>query len=470
MTDEISYNDLSKLLAEIKKGRIAPVYLFYGDEFLYKSAFKSLLDALVPPHHQGLNYEAIDGTKENVYEIIERLNTFPLIPSAKVIAVHGTRIFYSAVAVDDLLHRSKDAFERQDLKESARYLLHMLSVANMSLDDVKDGTWRRVSDKKLRESFNKHAAEVWLDQVIAYCVQEKMTVPVYQDDAEVLNDAILAEYPKTNHLVLTTDFVDKRRKLFKTINKIGVAIDCSVPKGERIADKRRQQEALKGYMKETLSKAGKTMAAGGFEALYEKIGPDMRGFGNELEKLIAFVGGRKEILPSDIERVSKRTRQDPVYEMTNAIAERDTHRALFFLDSLLKNNFFPLQVLAAATNQIRKLILAKDFIHGTYGSGWRQDLSYAAFQKMILPELSEKREPDFLTSNAHPFAIYMTLKQSDNYTLEELIGALEILLDADIRLKRSSQDAKIVLEHAILRIHNPQSEGGQPQPSAYISL
>ena len=464
MTNEISHKDLSKLLVEIGKGRVAPVYLLYGDEFLYKSAFKLLLDALVPPHHKGLNYEAIDGASENIYEIIERLNTFPLIPSAKVIAVHGTRIFYSAEAVDDFLNKSKEAFERQDLKESARYLLHMLSVAGMSLDDVKDGNWNRVSDKKLMESLNKHAAEAWLDQVIAYCVQEKMTVPGHQDDAEVLNNAILAGYPKTNHLVLTTDLVDKRRKLYKTINKTGVVIDCSVPKGDRAAEKRQQQEALKALMRETLRRAGKTMAPGGFEALYEKIGPDMRSFSNEMEKLIAFVGDRKEILPSDIETISKRTRQDPIYEMTNAIAERNIRRALFFLDSLLKNNFFPLQVLSAATNQIRKLILAKDFIHGGHGSGWRQDLSYPAFQKMILPEL-EKREPDFLTSNAHPFVIYKALKQSDNYTLQDLIGALEVLLDADIRLKSSGQDAKIVLEHAILRIC-----GGLPQPSAYISL
>ncbi len=451
MTKEISHKDLSKLLLKIGSGRIAPVYLLYGDEFLHKSAFKSLLNALVPPHHQNLNYEPIDGESENVYEIIERLNTFPMIPSAKVIAVHGTRIFYSAVAADDLLHKSKEAFERQDLKESARYLLHMLSVAGMSLDDVKDGNWTRVSDKKLTESLTKHAAGVWLDQVIAYCVQQNMIVPAHQDDADVLNDAILAGYPETNHLVLTTDLVDKRRKLYKTISKIGAVVDCSVAKGERTADKRQQQEALKGQMKETLRKFGKTMAPGGFEALYEKIGPDMRSFSNEVEKLIAFVGDRKEILPSDVETVSKRTRQDPIYEMTNAIVQKDTRGALFFLDSVLKNNFHPLQVLSSAANQIRKLMLAKDFIHNRCRKTWRQDLSYQAFQKMIMPEI-KKREPDFVASNAHPYSIYMTLKQSDNYTLEEFIRALEVLLDTDIRLKRSGQDAKIVLEHAILRI------------------
>ena len=85
---EVGHKALPELLAGIKGGTVCPVYLLHGDEFLYKSACRSLLDALVSPHHQGLNYEAIDGASENIYQIIERLNTFPLIPSAKVIAVH----------------------------------------------------------------------------------------------------------------------------------------------------------------------------------------------------------------------------------------------------------------------------------------------------------------------------------------------------------------------------------------------
>jgi DNA polymerase-3 subunit delta len=452
---ELSYKAVPELLAEIKGGKSCPVYLLYGDEFLYRSAFKSVLDALVPPQHQNLNYEAIDGASENVYEIIQHLKTFPLIPSAKVIAVQGSRIFYSAVVMDDLLRRSKEAFATQDLKESARYLLCMLSMAGMSVDDMREGNWERVSDKRVRERFEIEGKQDdgggWLDQVIVYCIQEKMAVPEHQDDADVLNDAILAGYPKTNYLVLTTDLVDKRRRLYKTIKKIGVVVDCSVPKGDRKADRERQQAALRSHMQRILKKVGKTMAPGGFESLYEKIGPDMRSFNSELEKVVTFVGDRDEILPTDVETISKRIKEDPIYEMSNAIAERDMHRALFFLDSLLKNNIHPLQVLGAVTNQIRKLILAKDFINSGNGSSWRKDLSYGGFQKIVLPEL-EKREPDLLTSSAHPYPLYKTLKQSHNYTLEELIGALELLFDADLRLKGSGQNAKMLLEHAVLGI------------------
>ena len=443
------------LLAEINGGNIRPVYLLHGDEFIYKSAFKSLLNAIIPPEHQDLNYEALDGASENVYGVIQRLNTFPMIPSAKVIAVHETRVFYSPVVMGDFLRRSQEAFKAENLRESAHHFLHMLSMTGMSIHDAQERNWKGISNSELKEYLEVRGEEKdgdgWLDQVISYCIQEKLGVPVFQDDAEVLNHAILTGYPETNHLVLTADIVDKRRKLYKTIKKVGVVVDCSVPKGDRKAEKQKQQEALRGHMKKVLGEAGKTMAPGGFEALYGKVGGNIRSFSSELDKVVTFVGEQDEISASDVETISERTRQDPIYEMSNAVAERDIPKALFFLDSLLKNNVHPLQVLAVAANQIRKLILAKDVIHVMSESGWKNDLSYKDFERIVLPKL-EKREPDLLTVNIHPYAIYMTFRQSNNYTMTELTMALEQLLDADIRLKTSGQGAKVVLENAILRI------------------
>jgi DNA polymerase-3 subunit delta len=204
-------------------------------------------------------------------------------------------------------------------------------------------------------------------------------------------------------------------------------------------------------MRGVLGKGGKTMAPGGFEALVEKVGTNVRRFHNELEKLVTFVGKRTEILPSDVETLSKRTKEDPIYEVTNALAERKTKEALFFLDSLLKSNFHPIPVVTALANQVRKLILAKDFIRGPHGGAWKTNLGYGGFQKVVFPEL-KKHESELLAGNAHPYGVYNTLKHSDNYTFEELIEALEILLDADIRLKSSGQNPRTVLEYALLRI------------------
>jgi DNA polymerase-3 subunit delta len=392
---EVSYEALPGLLKETKGGVIAPVYLFYGDEFLYKSAFKVLLDALVPLSDQTLNYEALDGTTVNVHETVERLNTFALLPCAKVIAVHDTNVFCSSVAAGGLLRRSKEAFDKQNVKDSARYFVQVLSAAGLSLDDVCKGDTGALLKKALGDDFQ--AAKVglgpWLDQVVHHCLEEQMTVPAYKEEADVLNEAIMAGFPETNHLILTTEAVDKRRKLYKTIKTMGITIDCSVPKGDRAAEKRRQKEILRAQMRQALRRAGKTMAPHGFEALYARSGGGVRNFAGELEKLITFVGERNEIIVHDIEEASERTRQDPIYELSNAIGEKDLGKALFLVDNLLKANVFPLQILSAAINQVRKLVLATDFRRAVFRGGWNGDMTYNRFKKMVLPKL-DKDESD----------------------------------------------------------------------------
>jgi DNA polymerase-3 subunit delta len=258
-------------------------------------------------------------------------------------------------------------------------------------------------------------------------------------------------FPETNHLILTTESVDKRRKLYKTIKTMGVTIDCSVPKGDRAAEKRRQKEILRAQMRQTLRRAGKTMAPHGFEALCAKSGGGVRNFASELEKLITFVGERNEITVHDIEEASERTRQDPIYELSNAIGEKDLRKALFLVDNLLKANVFPLQILSAAISQVRRLVLATDFRRAVFGGGWNGDMTYNRFKKMVIPKL-DRDESDLFPGDVHPYVLYKTLVQCDSYTFEELVSALEILLDADIRLKTTGQHPKIILEHAIMRI------------------
>jgi len=451
---EIRYDALPEVVAKAQGQGAAPVYLLYGDEFLYKFAFKALLEALLPSHQQGLNYEALDGSTANIHEVLARLNTFPLLPGAKVVCVHDTQIFYSQTGIDDLVRKSKEAFEKQDLKESSRYFIGALSVAGLSLDDICRGDWDGSLDLGIENGSPVHqkAVDGWPRQVVDWCLHEQWRVPSRGEDADVLNEAIRAGFPETNHLILTSDFVDKRRKLYGTIKKTGVVIDCSVARGDKAADRRQQQEILRGHMIQTLGRAGKTMAPAGFALLYEKTGGGLRNFDSELEKLIAFVGDRKEILANDVEEASEKTKQDPIYALSNAIGERDAGKALLLGHSLLRAKFIPLQILSAATNQVRKMILLKDSIRSLSGCGWKRGMSYGGFQKAVWPELRKCKGP-VLGENAHPFAVYKTLMHSDNYHFEELTKALSVLLGADIRLKTvAQQDAGLVLEHALLRI------------------
>jgi DNA polymerase III subunit delta len=285
------------------------------------------------------------------------------------------------------------------------------------------------------------------------------------------------------------------------LNREGLIIDCSVPKGARRED-RIAQEAVLAERKDAILGAGqKTMNQAAFHALHEKTGFDLRTFSSNLEKLVSYIGDRREITIEDVESVLPRTKIDPIYELTNALADRNPEQMLFFLDSLLSSGIHPLQAFAALINQIRKLLLVKDFVASPYGRNWQAACPYDYFRAQVVPDvvaydrelvdqldrwqtmLAENPQPDHggaaakkkkrksktdtdlliakNPKNAYP--IYQLFKKSERYTREELLEAVDSLNSADNQLKSSSQNPKLVLEKVILGICGAQFRGGKHQ-------
>jgi len=278
----------------------------------------------------------------------------------------------------------------------------------------------------------------------------------------VLNEFLSSGIPQGNHLILIAETVDKRKALYKSIKKIGVIVDCTLADGSSAADKRRRQTFFKARMNEVLGRAGKTMASGVFEALYEKVGPDLRMFDTEIEKLVSFAGERKKVLPEDVQEATKKTKQDPIYEMTNALGEKDAEKTLAVIDGLLESGLFPLQIVSAVANQIRKLLLAKDLVERQTDRQWKRGMAYGTFQSFVYPALQQEKENP-LPAGAHPFVLYKTLSQADKYSLHELLRALDRCLWADEQLKTTPRSPKLILERIVLEIcgvlNEPMSQG-----------
>jgi DNA polymerase-3 subunit delta len=230
-----------------------------------------------------------------------------------------------------------------------------------------------------------------------------------------------------------------------------------------------------------------------FAALVEMTGFDLRMFSSSLEKLIAYIGTRSHITRADVESILLRTKKDPLYEFTGALGDRDLKKALQHLHALLSAGFYPLQILAAMTNQMRKLLLAKDFVQSPGGKAWQKGASYGAFTGRTLPAvmahdeaLAERlatweaaaaesaeatpqtRGPKtkgggksktdlFLAKTAkNPYPVYQLLLKCDKYRLAELQQALTIIREADLSLKTTPQPAAIILEAAVLKICQPR--------------
>ena len=241
---EILYKELDRYLIKIKgdqktKG-FAPVYLIYGETLLYKSALEVLLNALIPSNLRSFNYQAIDGTNGHIEEVVERVNTYSLLSGPRVVALCDSRIFYSKQNERQLLEKAQKAYKDQNMNQAATSLLTLLSILNLSFDDIDEGNKERIF--KVDDNTPDEAG--WLDQTIKFCKENRLPIPSGEHDADLLQRAIEKGFPKRNHLVITADMVDKRRKLFKIIKAYGVIIDCSVPKGDRRADKIAQEAVL----------------------------------------------------------------------------------------------------------------------------------------------------------------------------------------------------------------------------------
>jgi len=484
---EFKFKELGDYLLTLSKdkakNKFAPVYLIYGEELLYKKALDILLSAVLPDtSSKALNYESFEDTDENIYEVIEKLNTFSLMPGEKVIAVCDSRIFYSKHDTESILKKAEEAYADNKIKKAAEYVVNALGLLNLSFEDVcrTDGK----AKLKLNNSLNENK---WLDKVITYCIDKRVTIPDVEDSDKVLQKAVEKGFPKGNHLIITADRVDKRRGLYKAINKNGIIIDCSVPGGQTRSDKIAQEAFIKEMMIDILAKAGKTVDSNAYSAMYAMTGFDLRTFVNNLEKLISFVGDRKKITIEDVRNVLKRTKSDPIYELTNAISDRNTEDALFFLNSLLSSEFHYLQIFTAITNQIRKLLIVKEFVESSYGREWHTGIQYNKFRSSIMPAIQEhdsvllkqledweniiskdtasnnkkKGKPKKSSLNTdlliaknpnNPYPVFQLFSKSERFTKEELLDSVECMNKADLCLKSTGQNPKLVLEDVIFHI------------------
>ena len=486
---EINYKDLDNYLKKIKdnpetKG-FSPVYLIFGEKVLYKNAYEALLDSLIPSGLRSFNVHVIDGTNGHIEEVIERINTYSLLSGSKVVALCDSRIFYSKEDEGRLLEKAREAYNDQNMNKAATVVTTLLGLLNLSFDDIDETHKKKIFKLEIATTEKTE----WFDQIIKFCKENKLSIPSEGYRVDLLQDAIEKGFPRQNYLIITADMVDKRRKLFKVIKKNGIIIDCSVPKGDRRADKIAQEEVLAERMEAALGRHGKVMGKEAYRAVYELTGFDIETFSDNLEKLIDYVGDQKEITAEDVAFVLKRTRKDPIYELTNAVAERSAEKSLFFLNSLLLENFHPLQILASITNQIRKLAVIKDFAKSPLASAWYPEMQYARFASHMMTaiqsynkELLKKVEQwnDMLSGDMtgdngekrkrsgskrrvavtdleianNPYPVYKLMLNSEKFTKRELSEALDYLSRIDMRLKYMKQTPKTILEEAILRICN----------------
>ena len=471
---EIIHNELKSYIETIttdpQSDLISPVYLIYGEELLVKQAFQLLLDVLVPEAERSLHYEPIDADRENMADTIEKVNTFSILSGRKVIAVTDSKIFISKKDSRILVDKARSLFERKELDKATKVALELMGLLNIGYEDASAETVR----KQLASDLDESDEIDWLMTLIAHGRDNGMAVPSRGGGPEQLEKAVTRGFPHEHHLILTVENVDRRRSLFKTIAKHGTVINCAVPKGDRMADRKAQQVVLSEQARTILSAGNKSIDRDAFKALQALTGFDLRTFSGNLEKLINFVGDRPKIELTDVEAVLKRSRKDPIYELTNSLTERHLEQTLFFFRSLLADEIHPLQILSAIVNQVRRLLLFKDFVESPLGVSWQPNLSYDRFRSQTLPAIKEfdatmleqienqfsgpapgpkrkKIRTDLVLAKnpKSPYPVFLLLQKSEGFSRRELADTLIRLHRADLSLKTSAIHPRMLIEKII---------------------
>jgi DNA polymerase-3 subunit delta len=472
-------------MAEIPYGRVAEVaarwrpqgpdeapavILVHGEELLTRQVLDTLLERLLAGTSRAVGYEPLEGLNSNVPEALARLNTYSLLAGPRVVALTEARVFYGRQDQSKLRDKVRKAAREGQIPKAARYLMDLLGMAGLEVADVRPPA----GDGADALGFTGDDRG-WLDPVLAHAREAGLQPAAGQDPEKELLEAMAKGFPPGHRLLITADSVDKRRKLYKQIQQSGLVVDCSVPRGDRKADRAAQEAVVDATLDGILKACGKRLEPAARAALLEMTGFELRLLAGNTEKLAHYVGAREAITAADVQACLVRTRQEPLYELTDAFTDRDLDRALLMLGRLLDGGEFdhPLPLLAAMVNQVRKLLMVKDFTASPHGRAWQPGCPYPRFQQQVLPAVrlydealassladgdegaAFKTDLTLSPGSRSPFPLFRLLQKAERFRAAELENALEVLYRADRRLKSSAGNGRLVLEQAQLAICRP---------------
>jgi DNA polymerase-3 subunit delta len=435
-----------KILADISKGRIAPCYLLHGKEdYLLREALEKIIETIVPASDRDMNLFVLDGDTEDIDRLCESLLTPPLIPGRKVVVVRNTRLFHSRKTLPVVIQKIRDHVKTNPAHAAADFM-YFLRITGWTLDDLKDGGWRNISDEQWRQTVEDSEGQdrgTWLPVMTAFCAAHRMEAAPSDDRGDRLETVLRSGLPEGNHLILTTDAVDKRKKLFKILGDVGKIIEYSSVKGDKNLQGRLMENA-----RQLLAAKGKKMAPRAWLALGKKTGFDLRVSMAALEKLITFTGETPTIDEEDVEAAIGKTREETVFNLTAALSEKNLPACLAVLGDLLDRGDPPLMILAMLAREIRIHLQAKLLLETGARISFKTGMDYGSFQRALFPAIKERMG----TATPHPYVLYQALGRAGRFTRESLIRHLEALVELDLSMKSTAKDARLMLERFLIQV------------------
>lgn len=206
-------------------------------------------------------------------------------------------------------------------------------------------------------------------------------------------------------LILVAGALDRRRKLFGAVKRIGEIREFP----------RLRAYQLTSWVTARVTSQGATIDRDAADTLVRLVGSDLRQLALELDKVMAYAGDNR-IGRADVEAAAGRRAETTIFNLVDAIGDRNASRALAHLVDILAEDAPP-YVLFMIARQFRLLLRARVL------RGGRRDA--AALQRALgLP----------------PYIVERVLKQAANFPRETFPGIFARLQDADRAIKSTGHE------------------------------
>ena len=265
--------------------------------------------------------------------------------------------------------------------------------------------------------------------------------------------AELKTFPWQNvRLLISAGKVDKRKTFYKTLEKIGeVETFAALSLDDKDWASKAEDHALK-----QLKSLKKSIGDEALSELVSNVGPNLRQLSSEVEKLALYVGERPQVEVEDIEAIVTRNKQARAFALGDALGDRDLPRLLRCLDEEMWEMTFDsakseIGLLYGLISKIRAMIFLKEMLR----EKWiKADGDYNRFKAQLERIPSDKLPQDrrFNPLAMNPYVLFKALPHARRYSTEELVHAMELLLQCNQRLISSSLDEKLVLQQTLVEI------------------
>lgn len=220
---------------------------------------------------------------------------------------------------------------------------------------------------------------------------------------------VMGQIAEATTLVIVAADIDRRSKVFRWFQD-----KAEVCEFKAFSDW--DQAAVVAWITKRAQSNGKKIVPAAAERLQEICGNDLLKLQSEIEKMITYAGEKETIDLATVETLAS-PGQINVFALADAVANRDLKSALIACRRLVRDKVELVPLLASLASRFRLMLLAKG-VSDPY-------------------QLAQ-------TLKASPFYVKKCFQEAKRFSVNELQRALELLLDADLKLKSGTPPAPTV--------------------------